>query len=172
MVFAIAVGAATGAQVTLVAAERASCLPGDVVVGLNGGRGGWIDSVEPVCGGWDAGQQTIVLRRRTKAIGGPGGGLLELRCPAGAAMTGWRETSIIDGNAAHLMTVDVECWAIEAPHGMTAEFSFSGDVGGRPRGRNVPQWQRCRIGRVAERLDVWNALEAPYVTHVTAGCTP
>ena len=154
MVFAIAVGAATGAQATLVAAERASCLPGDVVVGLNGGRGGWIDSIGPVCGGWDAGQQTIVLRRRTKANGGPGGGPLELRCPAGAAMTGWRETSIIDGNAAYLMTVDVKCRAIEAPHAMTTQFSFSSDGGGRPRGRNVPKWQRCTIGRFAERLDV------------------
>lgn len=162
--------ASSAARAPTIAPERVKCASGEVVVGLQGRRGSWIDAVGPICGRWDAAANNMALQRRYKIVGGPGGGAFDARCAAGSAISGLRTSSIIDGNAAFAVAVDIECRSITAPFAPAGGFRFGGDGGGRPPGRGQPSWERCEPGRFAVSIDVWTALSVPYVTQVSKRC--
>ena len=165
-----AVGQPVPLSASLVAARDVACNHDEFAVGLTGRRGSWLDAVGPICERWDSRAGRTTMIRRYRPIGGDGGGPLDQRCPAGAAITGWRVSSIIDGDAAYAAAIDVECSMLAAPHAPAGGFRFAGDGGGRPPGRNRPNWERCPKDKLVNQVDVWTAIAAPYVTHVSMRC--
>jgi hypothetical protein len=78
---------------------RSECPPWSYVVGLAGGVGEWLDSIEPLCAPIQPAEQRIGPGTPNgHRYGGGGGGPFTVACPVGYALGGWRFDMVVNSD--------------------------------------------------------------------------
>ncbi len=133
--------------------DQSRCRRGQVVIGVAGRTGAWIDRIGVICGRVRRNGVVVRTRRDGPRFGGGGGGYTESLCPIDTVAVGFRGRS-----GAHLDQVRLICRQVGRrggrlePVGGRERAPIFGGRGGANQGRRL-----CGEGRVMRGLGVWSA---------------
>lgn len=110
------------------------CARGEVVTGLRVRSGTYIDAVSIVCGRWNADAQVVEQSVQHPFMGGGGGAIQELHCPAGRAMDAIRVNLVLDGEGhpRYVRLLGMACFSLTST---------------QPNYSTFGRWLRDEIGR-------------------------
>jgi hypothetical protein len=97
---------------------RSECPPWSYVVGLAGGMGAWLDSIQPLCAPLQPLEQRIGPGTPAgQRAGGSGGAPFSLACPVGYALGRWRFDMVVNSDIewTFVNALQLECRLVGSP---------------------------------------------------------